>query len=146
AVGSKADVEVLRKGKRKTIEVTIGELKDDEARSGGPGGSSQSKIDEKLGLAVQTLTSDTAEQVGLPRDAKGVIVVGVDGGGPAAEAGIRRGDAITEVNRVEIDDRDGFYAALDKSKVDEERKTRTILFLVQRGDGARYAAVKTPLD
>jgi serine protease Do len=45
------------------------------------------------GLALQRLTPELARSFGLP-DARGAVVVGLDADGPAAEAGLRRGDVI----------------------------------------------------
>jgi Do/DeqQ family serine protease len=51
-----------------------------------------------LGVATQTITVDIAEQFGLPRDAKGVIVTDVTAGGPAEKAGLQSSDVILAVN------------------------------------------------
>src|SRR5207247_1718170 len=67
---------------------------------------------EALGLAVQTLTPDLAENLGVDRSLKGVVVTQVDPGGPGAEAGLRRGDVILEVNRQPVKDADGYRKAL----------------------------------
>jgi Do/DeqQ family serine protease len=45
------------------------------------------------GLGLQRLTPDLARSFGLP-DARGALVTGLDPDGPAAEAGLRRGDVI----------------------------------------------------
>jgi putative serine protease PepD len=55
-----------------------------------------------LGVEVSTLTSPLASQLGLPVSTKGVAVVGVVGGGPAAAAGLRRGDVIQAVDNTSI--------------------------------------------
>jgi len=51
-----------------------------------------------LGVATQTITVDIAEQFGLPKDAKGVIVTDVTAGGPAEKAGLQSSDVILAVN------------------------------------------------
>lgn len=47
----------------------------------------------KLGVQIQELTADLATSFGL-KDAKGVLVSGVEAGGPASKAGIEAGDVI----------------------------------------------------
>ena len=42
-----------------------------------------------LGIAGGTLSPDAAEELGLPRDTRGVLVSEVTAGGPAAAAGLR---------------------------------------------------------
>ncbi len=54
-----------------------------------------------LGIAVQDLDPELAESFGLPTD-RGVVVSNIVRGGPAAEAGLRRGDVITHVNGEEV--------------------------------------------
>jgi serine protease Do len=50
-----------------------------------------------IGAEVQSITPDIAESVGT-NDLRGAIVVGVQDGSPAAKAGLKSGDVITEVN------------------------------------------------
>ena len=60
-----------------------------------------------FGARLQQVTSDIAESLGLPRPA-GALVASVDERGPAAKAGLRRGDLITAVGGQQIDDPDAF--------------------------------------
>ena len=54
-----------------------------------------------LGVALQELTSETAQQLGL-KEVKGVLVQGVFEGSAAEAAKLRRGDVIFKVNDVEV--------------------------------------------
>jgi Do/DeqQ family serine protease len=56
-----------------------------------------------LGVVVQTVTSDIAASLGLG-DARGVIVSSVRGGSAADRAGLRRGDVITSLDGVPLED------------------------------------------
>ena len=51
-----------------------------------------------LGVASDAITPDVAEQVGLPKDSKGVIVTDTNPDSPAEKAGIKRRDVILSVN------------------------------------------------
>jgi Do/DeqQ family serine protease len=51
----------------------------------------------QLGVTVQTVTADLAESLG-ERDARGVLVSGVEPGSPAEAAGLRQGDVITALD------------------------------------------------
>lgn len=56
-----------------------------------------------LGVAIQAVTEDLAESLGLtPR--VGVLVSSVSPGSPAAQAGLKRGDVITEIDGTKIND------------------------------------------
>ncbi|MGX1741122.1 Do family serine endopeptidase [Bosea sp. NPDC055353] len=56
-----------------------------------------------IGVQIQPVTSEMADAIGL-KDAKGALVAEAQGNGPAAKAGIRRGDTITAVNGDAIKD------------------------------------------
>ncbi|GGK23116.1 DegQ family serine endoprotease [Salinarimonas ramus] len=60
-----------------------------------------------LGASLQALTPDLAEGVGLLRPV-GALVTDVDPRGPAAEAGLARGDVILAVDGQEISDTEAF--------------------------------------
>jgi serine protease Do len=52
-----------------------------------------------LGITVEALTPELAQQLGLPAKTTGVVITGVDPAGPAAEAGVQPGDVILQINR-----------------------------------------------
>jgi len=56
-----------------------------------------------LGVAIQPMTPELAKQFGLS-ETRGVLVNGVTENGPAAKAGIRRGDVIVAVNGKPVSD------------------------------------------
>jgi serine protease Do len=131
-VGRTVVVKVIRDKKEQTFNVKIAELKEEEVAQGGGGTTS-----EGLGLTVQTLTPDIADNLGLDRNLKGVVVTDVDPNGPAGDAGMRRGDVILEVNRTPVKDVDAYRKALRASG-----KGKSVLFLVRRGDNTIFLAVK----
>jgi serine protease Do len=125
-------LKVLRDKQPMELPVTIAELQDDETQVAASGDS------EKLGLTVQTLTPEIAENLGV-EEAKGVVVTAVESGSPADEAGLRRGDVILEVNRQAVEDADNYKAALKKGE-----KGKNVLFLVRRGENTIFLALKPP--
>jgi Do/DeqQ family serine protease len=56
-----------------------------------------------LGVTIQPVTSDIARSLGLDA-VRGALINGVQPGGPAAKAGLRRGDVITRVNGEDVRD------------------------------------------
>jgi serine protease Do len=131
-VGKSVTLTVIRDKKKENFTVTISELKDEEEQAQGQGGGS-----EDLGLTVQTLTPELAENLGLERGVKGVVVTQVDPSGPAGDAGMRRGDVILEVNRTPVKDAAGYTKAVRAAG-----KGKSVLFLVRRGDNTIFLAVK----
>jgi membrane-associated protease RseP (regulator of RpoE activity) len=56
----------------------------------------------RIGLQVQPMTPELREHMKAPRDA-GVLVVRVDEGSPAAEAGVEVGDVVTKAGGEPVD-------------------------------------------
>jgi serine protease Do len=128
--GTTVPVTVLRSGKEKRIEVEVGTLRDGEQIA------ERGESDEKpgaFGLRVQDLTGELAEQLGVQGE-KGVVVTEVEGGSPAAEAGMRRGDVILEANQTAV----GNVAEFRKAIGSEDK----VLLLVRRGEATIFVAVK----
>jgi serine protease Do len=133
--GSKATLKVLRQGKEKTLNLTIVELTDEK--------QAQTKEEGKpektpLGLEVQNLTPALAQQFRL-RDNQGVVVVQVESGSPAADANIRPGDLILEVNGAVITTVKEYREAVAKVKKDTISR-----FLVKRAGRTLYLTVENP--
>ncbi|GBD25669.1 Periplasmic serine endoprotease DegP [bacterium HR30] len=131
-VGKVVKVKLLRNNNPVTVEVKIGELKDEETSTGPAGGREQ-----ELGITVQPLTPDVAESLGLSRDLKGMLVARVEPGSAAEEAGLRRGDVILEVNREPVKDLASYRKALKAAA-----SKKTVLLLVRRGENTIFIAVK----
>jgi serine protease Do len=67
-------------------------------------------------MELTPVTPDIAGQVGAPRGTHGLVVTSVDPGSLAADAGIREGDIVQQVNRQPIRTAADVSAALAKSK------------------------------
>jgi serine protease Do len=130
-VGETAEVKLSRDNKQMSVTVKIAELKDQEVVASAP------KVG-KLGLTVQNVTPQIAESLGLKR-ADGVIVSSVEPQSAAAEAGIRRGDVILELNRKSVSSADDFQKMLKKAEPET-----SLLFLIRRGDTNLFLALKSP--
>jgi S1-C subfamily serine protease len=135
--GSKVDVTALRNGHDQNFQVPLAELPDrqrpdseEETSSTGPAGN------EKYGMALQPFIPGTAQRYGLDPDDEGLLVGKVDPNGSAANAGIRQGDLIQEVNRQPVRSATDFSAAVQRSGA------RPALVLVKRRNAVIYVTLK----
>jgi len=133
-VGTEVKVVVLRNGKEKTFEVALEKMTDEVVVSGTETDTEEMK--EELGFTAQNLTPELAEQLGLD-SAEGVLIASVEPGSPAAEAGLRRGDVVLEVDRKKTKDINILSQVLEKAK-----DKKSVLFLVNRGGRTIFIAVK----
>jgi serine protease Do len=92
---------IWREGNEQELRATLGELISVErTQQTEQEVSPESRSNTgKLGLAVQPLTPALTQELGLPVQTQGLVVVAIDPIGPAADAGIQRGDVIEQVNQ-----------------------------------------------
>jgi len=128
--GSKVELLVLRGESKKKIKATIGAM--DTDKDGHP--ISSGELSE-LGISLQKLTADLAEQLGY-EGIDGVLISKVEPGSIAARAGIRRGHLIEEVNRKEVETPE------QVKRLIKESDKKTVLLLVRQGDTSRYLALR----
>src|SRR5690349_7494291 len=139
APGSTASVTLVRNGREQNAQVTLAELPDrprsDSDENNSEEGAKNSG-NERFGLALQPLTSETAERYGLEADDQGLLVTRVDPSSDAASAGIRQGDLIQEVNRQPVKTIAEFSSALRQSG------SRPALVLIKRRNNVIYLTLK----
>ena len=129
-VGKSVTVEVVRKGKKKSVEVNIAELKDEKESP------VMTEAKPKLGMTVEDLTSELAKNFGLP-ESKGVVVVEVEDGSSAAEAGLRAGDVILEIDQSPVKDAKDFNRRIGSYKAGD-----TVLVLAKRRGATVFLTLK----
>jgi len=105
APGERVRIVVVRDGARQPATVTIGEMPSEEPTVRAQAG------EDGFGLHVEPLSPGIADRLNLAVS-QGVLVVDVAAGGPAARAGLRRGDVILEVGRQPVSDAQTFGQAL----------------------------------
>lgn len=127
--GKNVEIKILRQGKELTIPVTIGELREEPI-------AVQKGKREDLGLSLQEITPEISRELGMKAES-GLLVVGVEPGSPADDAGFRKGDIIKEINHRPVKKLKDYKEIVGKVKPSE-----TILFYVKRGSGSIYIAVR----
>jgi serine protease Do len=126
--GKTVEIKVFRDGKVLTLETTIDEMEEKVEMAKEPS-------EKPLGLTVQDITPEIARGLNL-EGVTGVVVTQVTPGSPAAEAGMRRGDVVQEVNRKPVENVEDFGQAIEEAKSQE-----SILFLIRRGESSLFVTV-----
>ena len=131
--GATAKVELVRNQQRMTLDVALTERRDHATvASLAP----QSRTESKLGLDVQDLTAALADKFKLHEN-RGVLITKVEAGSLAQSEGLREGDLIKEVNRVDVGSVGDFTSAISKV-----RRGETVLLRVLRESRAFYVVLK----
>jgi serine protease Do len=128
-VGKSVSVKLAREGKVMDRTVKVGELDEKAERAQIPSSH------KSLGIMVQNINPEIARGLGLKKTT-GVVITQVEPESPAAEAGLRSGDIIREVDRQPVHNADDFIQKLEKAKTQD-----TILLSLQRGETRLFAAV-----
>ena len=135
ALGSKAVVTVWRKGAQVDIPVTVAELEADKVASKASPAEKKKKAEEPanaLGFKVADLGADKMKELAVDG---GVLVEAAEG--VAANAGLREGDVLLQINNVEIKDAKQFNAVVAKL---DPKKPHVVL--VRRGDVAQFISLR----
>ena len=132
-VGKRASVEVIRNREKIKATVRVGELKTaEEEFEQTPGG------EPDFGLTLQEITPELAKQYDLA-ETSGLIIVNVETNSPAAEADLRSGDIILEIDRTPVKN----VAAFNR-KIRQYKKGETILFLINREGSTLFLTLTIP--
>ena len=95
--GTKLPITLVRQGKERTLEVTVGRL---EVETPAPEAKPE-ETGDKLGLRVRPVDEAAIERYKLERTS-GMVVTGVDPAGDGARAGVEVGDVLLKINNQEI--------------------------------------------
>jgi len=120
APGSTVPVQILRDGSKKTLDVTVKQL---------PGSNKIAQADSSStddngtlnGVEVADLDQQAHQQFNVPKNIKGAVVTQVDPGSPAAEAGLKPGVVIQEINHQPVKSADEAVKLTEKS--DNNKRT-----------------------
>jgi serine protease Do len=132
--GTKAPMQVFRKGKTMEVQVTVAELPADRAQTRRNGGETPRSTEKAnaLGLVVSDVPPEKLKEM---RVRGAVQVESVDG--PAARVGVRQGDLILAINNAEVQNSKQFNELVAKL----DAKSR-VLLLVRRGDQSTFLIIR----
>jgi len=152
--GTRIPVEVIRDGRRMTLNATVdkrpseeeltqsfaSDPEDEDGFTNPRTDGDQTIVAETLGLSVTPLTATIARQLGLSDDTKGLVIAAVDGSSDAAGKGLRRGDIVLSANYREVTTLAALEEIINEAKAD---KREAVLLRVQRrGQPAIYMPIR----
>lgn len=132
--GSEASIGVIRDGKSITVQVAIGTMPEESPEKKAAAGS---KTESAWGISVQNITPELAQKFNIDEKEGGVVITELGQGTPAAEAKLRPGDIVKEVNRQKIQNLRDWKQTIEKMK-----KGEPLLLLLKRGGNTFYVAIK----
>ena len=128
--GSKISVSILRQGKEKQLEITIGEMPTEDMVVARKNNEQTQK--NRIGLTVKDLTPQQKKQI---KENAGVLVIEV--ADASLNAGIRKGDVVLGLNNNPVSSAQSFNQSLKKIK-----KGKTIALLIYRNGDTLYVPIK----
>ncbi len=139
-VGKTVRVVVLRDGATQTLKITLGRREEAERTlpAAQPRETPEAREKEILGLTLSVLSDEKREELSLPANSAGLLVLKVDETSEAYEKGLRENDLITEAGQQKVTD----LSALDE-RISEAREAgrKSLLLLVRRGGEPRFVAL-----
>jgi len=124
---TKTELTILRDGKRKILDVKIGKQDKNMEVASGPAQSS-----DELGMTVQTITPQLAEQFNIKPET-GIVVTEVQPYSIATAAGIKTGSIILQANRKTVKNTAEF-----KRIIKDSNTSKSVVLLVLDDNYQRY--------
>jgi serine protease Do len=128
--GTEVKLAVRRDGQERTVTAKLAEL---DGTAGRPARGT-SEESGRFGLSVEPLTQERARELNV-RASRGLVVAAVEPGSRAANAGLREGDVIEQVDRKPVTNGEELRAALNNGD-------RPAVLLVHRGQTTVFVTVE----
>jgi serine protease Do len=136
APGTQVTLATLRGGNEQQVRAVLGESQPKGVEAHKTGEAGKEGETGQLGISVTPLTPEFVDQLELPKGTEGLLVREVDPDGPAADAGLRRGDVIEQVNQQPVTTGAQLKAAVGSAG------SRPTLLLVNRQGTTLFLTVK----
>jgi serine protease Do len=133
--GEEVPVKILRDGSNKTLEVTVKEIPGTEHLAKNDNRHDGEDTGTLNGVTVGDLDQAARQQFGLPEKVNGVVITDVQPDSAAADAGLRPGDVIQEINRKSV------KTAEEAVKMTENTDSKKTLLRVWRNGGSHFVVV-----
>lgn len=138
--GTSVKIKIIRGGKERFLNATVAEYPKETNEPYRRPSSAKEELQREAfaGMQVVEVTKNIAQQLGLDREVKGVVIVRVEAGSPADEARLKKGDVIEEIDNTKIGSMADFNKLASKIKTGD-----TVLLYINRGGQRFYAIIYT---
>lgn len=133
-IGRTVEVDILRRGQRRSLNITLGRLPGDDVRPARVRSNPSKKGSATHALGMRLGVPDRALRTRLDLNG-GVAVLNVDAGSTAAKAGVQRGDVILRCNGERVTQPKSLARTLEKTPAGN-----MVRLLVQRDAGRAFIA------
>ncbi len=141
-IGKTVNIDVLRKGRKQTLHITVLKLADDakpdKPTKAPPPPKNQSKL-AQLGMVLGVLDGPARAKFKIGAGVQGVLVTSVEQGSPAAEKNLRAGDVIVEVGGQPVKTAEDVARRVNG---DAKAGKKSELMLVNRGGDLTYVGLR----
>ncbi len=153
--GSRVPVEVIRNGRRQTVNVTIERRPSEEELqqnfspdssqqadpfNNPPAQQEQGFIEKSIGLSVTPITPQIARQLGVQDGTQGLVVVAADPNSDAGQKGFVRGFILLQANGKALSSKEDLEATIREAK--DEGRSAILLRVQPRGQSAVFVPVR----
>jgi serine protease Do len=135
--GETVPVKILRDGSSKTLQVTVKDIPGSEnlAKNDSRKGNKADDNGTLNGVTVTDIDQEARQQFGVPNNIHGVVVSDVDPDSAAAEAGLKPGDVIQEINRKPV------KTAEEAVRLTDKTEDKSTLLRIWSKGGSRWLVV-----
>lgn len=134
-IGKKVEVEIMSKGKRKAINLTVSEL-DTKTETAN---ITKNKNDKNIyGMNLTPLTPSIRSKINLQNEIKGVLVTSVERKTTAMRHGIKRGDIISAINQQIVNTPEELLNIIDEAK---KNQRKSVMVLIYRDGGNLFLSM-----
>jgi serine protease Do len=136
--GTIAKVGVVRGGKPRQIDIKLAEMPRQQMMASGRGAQNGDDVSNALdGVTVGEITPDARQRFKIPPEMQGALIIEIKPDSEGAEAGLKVGDVIHEINRQPVTTAD--EAVEISRKID---KGKAVLLRISTKGDSRYIVVQ----
>ena len=132
--GATVPVEILRDGAKQTLKVTVQQLPGTEQLAENDSGGSQD-TGTLNGVGVADVDAQARSEYNIPKHVTGAVITQVDPASPSAEAGLKPGEVIEEINHHPVKNAD------EAVKLTTNPADKRTLLRIWANDGSHYVVV-----